>query len=126
MATVSAEASVAPMVAPVVAGLPLSLAWSTGRAQLHAVDGTAGWPARAAAAADAGARGVLVVRPAPVATAELDALDASLTRTCLVLDWAYAADPATALLRTWRPTGPGVLECTSYAPPGADVEPGDG
>ncbi|TDC50369.1 hypothetical protein E1212_15140 [Jiangella ureilytica] len=119
----SADASIAPAVASVVAGLPLSLAWSTGHADVYAIDGAApGWAARAAAAAAAGARGVLVVHPTPVAAAELDALDASLTHTCAVLDWAYAADPATALLRTWRATGPGVLECTSYAPLGADVD----
>ena len=57
-------------VAQVIAALPVSLHPAAGAAErdsadLVAIDGSAGWPAEAERAIEAGARGVLVVRPVP-------------------------------------------------------------
>ncbi len=121
MHTVSAEPSVAPIVARTIANLPVSLTWATGAAELHAVDGRAGWPGRAAQAARSGVLGVLIVHPVAISHAELEALRSGLGTTALVLDWMYGSSPAVDQLREWRPETPGLLECTALAPTGADT-----
>jgi hypothetical protein len=50
-------------VAQVIASLPVSLHPAAATPDLIAIDGSAGWPAEAEQAIEAGARGVLVVRP---------------------------------------------------------------
>ncbi|NQX13247.1 hypothetical protein HQQ80_16600 [Microbacteriaceae bacterium VKM Ac-2855] len=77
----------------VVASLPVSLAPSAGSADIVAVGGESGWPARAAAALEAGARGILVIEPT---AADVDALAASAGDRPVVLDRAFAGNPGIA------------------------------
>jgi len=99
----SATARVAGAIDWVVASLPLSLAYAApdtgGRlhAQLHAVAGAEGWPARALQAVSEGAEGLLIVCPIPM-EAELSALLTAIAERGLpvVVDSPLAANPTVA------------------------------
>jgi hypothetical protein len=80
-------------VAQVIASLPVSLHPATDTADLVAVDGAAGWPAEVEKAIDAGARGVLVVRPVP---ADVESLieKANARNVPVVIDGMWTYNPA--------------------------------
>ena len=82
----------------VIASLPVSLHPATesverGTADLVAVDGAAGWPAEVEKAIDAGARGVLVVRPVPADVSSL-VEKANAANVPVVIDAMWTYNPA--------------------------------
>jgi hypothetical protein len=82
----------------VIASLPVSLhpaadATARGSADLIAVDGAAGWPTEAERAIDAGARGVLVVRPVPADVTSLIG-KANAANVPVVIDAMWTYNPA--------------------------------
>lgn len=77
----------------VIASLPVSLHLVSDRADLVAVEGSVGWPTAAEEAIDAGARGVLVVRPVP---ADVSSLIEKVSRqhVPVVIDAMWTYNPA--------------------------------
>jgi hypothetical protein len=96
--TASEAANRSGRVAQVIASLPVSLhpaadSVERGTADLVAVDGSAGWPAEVEKAIDAGARGVLVVRP--VAADVRSLIEKANERTVpVVIDGMWTYNPA--------------------------------
>ena len=96
--TASEAANRSGRVAQVIAALPVSLhpaagAVERGAADLVAVDGAAGWPAEVERAIDAGARGVLVVRPVPTDVRSLSE-KAGERNVPVVIDRMWTYNPA--------------------------------
>ena len=91
--TASAAANRSGRVAQVIASLPVSLHPGTDTADLVAVDGTGLWPAEVEKAIDAGARGVLVVRPVPADVRSLIA-KANERNVPVVIDGMWTYNPA--------------------------------
>ncbi len=96
--TASDAANRSGRVAQVIAALPVSLhpapdAAERGIAELVAIDGSAGWPAEAEQAIDAGARGVLVVRPVPADVRSLIE-KANARNIPVVIDAMWTYNPA--------------------------------
>lgn len=63
--TVSHSLRTIPAVARTIASLPMSLAYTDGPGELAAISGDPGWSVRLTAALAAGARGAIVLEPAP-------------------------------------------------------------
>lgn len=88
------EAQVAGAVALVVASLPESFGPAAeAKAHVHVISGRPGWTAEAVTAIDGGARGIVVVNPAPENTDSLEAA-AGPSNTAMVLDQRWASNPA--------------------------------
>ena len=80
-------------IAQVIASLPVSLARGSEHGDLVGINGGDGWPAAAERAIDAGARGVLVVRPLPVDVTSL--IDRAAARgVAVVIDAMWSHAPA--------------------------------
>jgi hypothetical protein len=93
--TVSEGARRSGGVAEAIAALPVSLHNASELPDLVAVDGAPGWPAEAEKAIDAGARGVLVVRPTPADVSSLlEKADAANVPVVIDARWTY--NPAVA------------------------------
>lgn len=116
----SAEADAAGRIGQAVAALPVSLHPGDDHADLVGLAGDAGWAAAAAAAIDAGARGVLVADPA------VDDVTALRKRgTPVVLDGRWSYNPAVLDSReafAARNDDESLLECRVDAPVGSDPE----
>ncbi|MDI2033348.1 hypothetical protein [Paenarthrobacter nitroguajacolicus] len=81
-------------VALAVASLPESFGPATeGAADIQVIDGQSGWSTQAQQAIDGGARGIVVVNPAPENTDRLQSA-AGKARTVVVLDQRWASSPA--------------------------------
>lgn len=88
------EAQAAGAVALVVASLPESFGPAAeAKADVVVVSGQPGWTIEAATAIDEGARGIVVVNPAPENTDSLAAV-AERSNTAVVLDQRWASNPA--------------------------------
>lgn len=83
-------------IAQVIASLPVSLARGSEAGGLDGIDGGAGWPAAAERAIDAGARGLLIVRPVPADAASL-VESAAARGVPVVIDAMWTHDPAVEL-----------------------------
>jgi hypothetical protein len=109
-------------VAQVIASLPVSLHPAGDTADLIAVDGSAGWPAEVEQAIEAGARGVLVVRPVPADVRSLiETADAR--KVPVVIDTMWAHNPAvqnSAAAFTELFDDRMLLEVRTYARTGSD------
>ncbi|MCZ9881648.1 hypothetical protein [Arthrobacter sp. B2a2-09] len=79
-------------VSAVVASLPVSYGPAAGAADISALDGEAGWTLRVLAAAQDGARGVVVVNP--VAESVEDIAAAAKTAAAVALDQRWSSNPA--------------------------------
>jgi hypothetical protein len=108
-------------VAAAVASLPLSIVWATSTADvgLDVVDGAGRWLERARAGLSAGARRVLVRKPAPMAgDAAFYGLDAS---RLVVVDERGLAD-SLGRVKEMLPDEQGSLEATAFVAAAADPE----
>jgi hypothetical protein len=93
--TASDAANRSGRVAQVIAALPVSLHPAADAADLVALDGAPGWTEQAERAIDAGARGVLVVRPGPADVRSL--LEKASDRNVpVVIDAMWTYNPAVA------------------------------
>jgi hypothetical protein len=79
-------------VSGVVASLPVSYGPAVGAADISAFGGEAGWTLRVLAAANDGARGVVIVNPAAESTEEMAA--AAQATAAVTLDHRWASNPA--------------------------------
>lgn len=82
-------------IAQVIASLPVSLTRSPERGELVGIDGSAAWPSAAESAIDAGALGVLIVRPVPADTTSLIA-KVKRRGVPVVIDALWTHNPAVA------------------------------
>jgi len=108
-----------------VASLPESFgpAGDYDNAHVHAIAGHAGWTTEAARAISAGARGVVVVNPAPEDTDDLDDA-AQQNGTVVVLDQRWASNPAATAAEVAVRSMAGraaVLDVVATAPLATDI-----
>ncbi|WP_347109582.1 hypothetical protein AAHB33_02930 [Paenarthrobacter sp. S56] len=87
------EAQEAGAVALAVASLPATFGPATGTPDVMVINGRPGWTTEAKDAIDAGARGVIVVNPAPESVQELQEA-AEANGTPVLLDQRWASNPA--------------------------------
>ncbi|GAA4428600.1 hypothetical protein GCM10023169_29890 [Georgenia halophila] len=105
----------------VVASLPLSLEWAHKDADVLVLGGSGGWTRRAATAmGSSSTQAAVIVSPSPTPPYEVRKLRMAAGGTPVLIDNDYMSDPAVQTLWSWRPDGPGLLECTVAAPLNTD------
>jgi len=122
-----AEAEAAGAIGAVVSSLPVSLKPAVAEADLVGVSGSHGWTGRAAEAIRRGAKGVVVVSPAPEDPTALATIAAE-HGAAVVLDQLWAGNPVFAEAQTGVRTvltealaDPVLVDSVAYAAPESDI-----